>query len=119
MKKIVRNIIILLMVGTMLASCSTERRALSQMRNLTYEVEARGEYYTQEQWQDAYEEYKRIDDKMDVKKLKPEQQKEYGELQARCLKQFAKCKVESVVDRVKAYVRQASGFLHELLDFFK
>lgn len=109
----------LLLLAAVLTSCSTERRALSQMRGLTYDIETKGQYYTNEDWKEAYEEYKRIDDKMDVKKLNDEQQKEYGELQARCLTSFAKCKVETVIDSIKSYLNQGAGFLKGIMDLFK
>ena len=39
------------------------------MRRLTYEVEAKGQYYDVEDWKDAYDDFRRIDDRMDVRKL--------------------------------------------------
>lgn len=118
MKKIAKKMVVLLMLAALLISCSTERRALGQMRTLTHNIETRGQYYDNDDWRDAYAQYKRIDDKMDVKKLNDEQQKEYGELQARCITSFAKCKVESVVDSLRSYINQGAGFLKGLMDAF-
>lgn len=106
----------IMMLAMMLTSCSTERRALGQMRTLTHNIETKGDTYTMQDWKDAYEDYREIDARMDVKKLNNEQQKEYGELQARCITSFARCKVEGVVNAVRAYVNQGSGFLRGLVD---
>lgn len=119
MKTIAKRLCLLLLLGAMLASCSTEQRALRQMRTLTYNIERHGDTYTNEDWKEAYDDYKKIDDKMDVKKLSSEEQREYGELQSRCLSEFAKCKVESVIDAVRAYINQGAGFLKGLLDLLR
>lgn len=116
MKTTIKNLCLLLMLLVMMTSCSTERRALSQMRTLTHDIETKGQTYDRQDWQDAYAEYKTINDKMDVQKLNREQQREYGELQARCVAGFAKCQVENVVDQVKAWINQGSGFVKGLMD---
>ncbi len=115
----VKRMALLLMLASLLASCSTEKRALYQMRNFTHRLETRGDYYDKDDWHEAWIEYKKIDAKMeDITELKPEQQQEYGELQARCIKQFAKSKIQNVVDSIKAYLNQGAGFLRGLLNLF-
>ncbi len=109
----------LMLVLAVCTSCSTERRALHQMRGLTHDIETKGQYYDNQDWKEAYAKYQRIDDKMDVKKLNDDEQKEYGELQARCVTSFAKCKVESVIDAVKAYINQGTGIINGLIQLFK
>ena len=99
-----------------LASCSTERRGLNQMRKLTYEVEAKGQYYDVEDWKDAYEDFRRIDDRMDVRKLTNEQAAEYGELKGRLVSKFAKCSVQSVVNSVTNYINQGAGIIKGIVD---
>ena len=64
-----KSIIFIIVALLTLASCSTERRALNQMRNLTHQVETKGEYYDVEDWQKAYADFRAIDDRMDIKKL--------------------------------------------------
>lgn len=118
MKTIVRNFAVMAMLALMLTSCSTERRALSQMRSLTNRIEMRGDNYSKQDWEDAYEDYKAIDAKMDTKKLTPEQQQEYGELKARCLKSFAKSKVESITSSLRSLINQGMGFLKGILEGF-
>lgn len=118
MKTIVRNFAVVAMLALMLTSCSTERRALSQMRSLTNRIEMRGDNYSTQDWENAYEDYKAIDAKMDAKKLTPEQQQEYGELKARCLKSFAKSKVESITSSLRSLINQGMGFLKGILEGF-
>lgn len=112
-----KKVFILLAVSTMiLSSCSTERRALHQMRNLTETIEARGDYYESEDWERAYDRYKKIDEKIDQSKLTQEQAKEYGELKGRAVAKFAKSKVEKVVDGVAKYINQGIGILKGIFD---
>lgn len=100
----------------LLSSCSTERRALGQMRSLTERIEAHGDQYTMEDWETALERYKAIDKKMDETKLTPQQSKEYGELKGRCVAKFAKSKVQGVINWVSTYVNEGSGILKGILD---
>ncbi len=107
---------LLVVSSLVLSSCSTERRALHQMRNLTEKIEARGDYYEKEDWERAYERYKKIDEKIDKSKLTQEQAKEYGELKGRAVAKFAKSKVESVVNGVAKYINQGIGILKGIID---
>ncbi len=112
-----KRIFFLLTVSLLLlSSCSTERRALSQMRTLTHQIETRGDYYDNEDWKRAYDRYQRIDEKMDTSRLTQEQAKEYGELKGRCVAKFAKSKVEQVVEGVAKYVNQGIGILKGIID---
>lgn len=117
MKTILRNSALVLLLALMLSSCNTERRALGQMRTLTNHVEMRAADYENDDWKEAFEHYKKIDAQIGKgEKLTPEEQKEYGELKARCLKSFAKSKVESITSTLRGYLNQGLGFLRGLLD---
>ena len=111
-----KSIIFIIVALLTLASCSTERRALTQMRHLTHQVEAKGEYYDVDDWQRAYADFRRIDDKMDVRKLTNEQAAEYGELKGRLVSKFAKCSVQSVVNSVTNYIKQGTGIIKGVID---
>ncbi len=111
-----KSIIFIIVAMLTLASCSTERRALSQMRSLTHQVETKGEYYDVQDWKDAYAEFKAIDDKVDPKKLTDEQAAEYGELKGRLVSKFAKCSVSSVVNSVSSYINQGVGIIKGIVD---
>lgn len=108
--------ILLAISALLLSSCSTERRALHQMRNLTETIEARGDYYETEDWERAYDRYQKIDAKIDKSKLTPEQAKEYGELKGRAVAKFAKSKVENVVNGVAKYINQGIGILKGIIE---
>lgn len=105
-----------LMSVALLSSCSTERRALHQMRNLTETIETRGDRYEKEDWEKAYEKYKKIDEKIDNSKLTQEQAKEYGELKGRAVAAFAKSKVEKVVNGIGKYINQGLGILKGIFE---
>lgn len=111
-----KRLLPLMMLLLALTSCSSERMALSQMRHLTTRIEARGDRYDLDDWKAAYDDYKAIDAKMDVKKLKPEQAKEYGELKGRCISKFAKSSVESIVNSIGSYLNEGFGALKGIID---
>ena len=111
-----KSFILIIVAMLTLASCSTERRGLNQMRKLTYEVETKGQYYDVQDWKDAYDDFRAIDDRMDVRKLTNEQAAEYGELKGRLVSKFAKCSVQSVVNSVKNYINQGAGIIKGIVD---
>lgn len=111
-----KSIIFIIVALLTLASCSTERRGLNQMRKLTYEVEAKGQYYDADDWKAAYDEFRAIDDKIDVRKLTSEQASEYGELKGRLVSKFAKSSVQSVVNSVSNYIKQGTGIIKGVID---
>jgi len=111
-----KYIILLIAAVLTLASCNTERRALNQMRRLTYEVETQGQYYDVDDWQDAYSDFRAIDERMDVRRLTPEEAAEYGELKGRIVSKFAKSSVQSVVNSVSTYINQGIGIVKGIVD---
>ncbi len=111
-----KSFIFLIVAMLTLASCSTERRGLNQMRKLTNEVEAKGQYYDVEDWKEAYADFRAIDEKVDIKKLNNEQAAEYGELKGRLVSKFAKCSVQSVVNSVSSYINEGKGIIKGVID---
>lgn len=111
-----KSIIFIIFALLTLASCSTEQRALRQMRNLAYDVENKGMYYDADDWRDAYSEFKAIDAKVDARKLNSQQAAEYGELKGRIVSSFAKCSVASVVNAVSSYINQGIGVVKGIVD---
>lgn len=97
-------------------SCNTQRRAISQMRSLTYEIEANGDYYTPQDWQAAYDDFKMINDKIDPRQLNDQQRAEVGELKGRCLSKFAKCSVASIKKVVTGAISEGAGIIKGIID---
>lgn len=115
MKKYLMLFATVLMLG-LTTSCNTQQRAINQMRSLTYEIETKGPTYEPEDWKAAYEDYKKIDEKLDNRKLNEEQRAEVGELKGRCLSTFAKCSVGSIVKVVKGALSEGAGIVKGILD---
>ena len=115
MKKIFKYLM-LFMVVLLMASCSAERRGISHMRTLTNHIEREGASYSVDEWKDAYQEFRDIDNSIDKSKLSPEQRKEYTELQARCVKSFAKSSVSAVKEGIVTYVKEGIGIVKEIID---
>lgn len=115
MKKYLMLSATILMLG-LCTSCNTQQHAINQMRSLTYEIEAKGDTYTPEDWKAAYEDYKQIDAKLDNKKLSEQQRAEVGELKGRCLSTFAKCSVGSIVKVVKGAISEGAGIVKGIID---
>lgn len=115
MKKYLLLLAAVLML-TLTTSCNTQQRAINQMRTLTYEIEAHGDTYQPEDWQLAYDDYKRINEKIDNRKLTSEQRAEVGELKGRCLSKFAKCSVGNIVRVVKGAISEGAGIIKGIID---
>lgn len=114
MKKILFLLMVVLTLG--LASCNTQQRALNQMRSLTYDIETHGQNYSVEDWQNAYEDFRAINDKIDTRQLNDTQRSEYGELKGRCISKFAKCAVKNVVNSVTGIISEGAGILKGIID---
>lgn len=99
-----------------LTSCNTQQRAINQMRSLAYEIENNGEYYDAQDWHNAYQDYQRINDRIDNRKLNSEQRAEVGELKGRCLSKFAKCTVKSIVSSVTGIISEGAGIIKGIID---
>lgn len=99
-----------------LCSCNTQQRAINQMRDLTYDIETNGEHYDSQDWQNAYQDYQRINDRLDNRKLTSEQRAEVGELKGRCVSKFAKCAVKSVVNSVTGIISEGAGIIKGIID---
>lgn len=115
MKRVVKSVLLLLLVVVM-ASCSSEQRALSHMRSLTAQIEKKGQDYSIEEWKDAYYEFKEIDDSVNKDKFSPKQKQEYTELQARCVKSFAKSSVKAVKDGISTYIKEGIDIVKGVID---
>lgn len=115
MKKYLMLLATIMMLG-LTTSCNTQQHAINQMRSLTYEIEAKGDTYQPEDWKAAYEDYKKIDEKLDNNKLTEQQRAEVGELKGRCLATFAKCSVGSIVKVVKGALSEGAGIVKGILN---
>lgn len=115
MKKLL-NYCMLIMVVALMASCSTERRAISQMRTLTTHIERDGNNYSVDDWVEAYQEFREIDSSIDQSKLSPAQRNEYTALQARCIKSFAKSSVSTVKEGIANYIKEGVSIVKEIID---
>ena len=110
MKKYLILLAFVLSLG--LSSCTTQQRAINQMRNLTAEVERNGEYYNAQDWQNAYQDYKDITAKIDTQKMTTEERTEYGELKGRLVAKFAKSSVKTITNAIS----EGAGVIQGILD---
>lgn len=110
MKKIILLLAVVLTLG--LTSCTTQQRAINQMRNLTAEVELNGDYYNADDWQAAYHDYQAITDKIDTHKMNAEQRQEYGELKGRLVAKFAKSSVKNITNAIS----EGAGIIQGIID---
>lgn len=110
---------VLLACLSLLASCSSERMALSQMRSLTTTVERHADEYSIADWEAAYEKYQDIDSRIDRSKLTPKQETEYRELKTRCLKSFAKSSVSNIKEGVASFIKNGVDFVKDIWDAIK
>jgi hypothetical protein len=101
---------------TVMASCSTSRSSLSDLRNLSARVNSEGHTYGVKEWKRSINDYSKIDRKIAkfaVKgKYSDSEMEEIGRLQADCLAGFAK----GVGRNITYKIGNINSFLRGLLE---
>lgn len=112
MKKIL--VISISVLALMLSSCSTKTSALSDLRNLTYDIRNYGSEYTLRDWQKVKNEYDKVSERLSRYDYTPAQREEIGELKGQCVKYFAKGLVTNAAGQVIGISSELKGILEGL-----
>lgn len=98
----------------MMQSCATKEKALSQLRELSSEIQYNGVDYTVNDWQNVAEKYWKLNKKVAKYKLTAEESREVGELNGKCLGYFVSGVGANVLGRVGNAAKGISGLLEGL-----
>lgn len=104
-----------LFLTMLLASCSTQQSAISELRTFSHELEMNSENYTLSEWSSAGKQYyvinKRI--KKHASDYSDSETQEIAELNGKCVRMFAegaKDKASNALEMVKSFI---GGFLNK------
>jgi len=99
----------------MLCSCATpQEKYISNLEDLTEQIEKNGNSYNAEQWESALDKYQKLVMKAEDMEFTTEQKEEIGELEGRCMKAFGKAMGNQVKNVFKGLGSQVKGFLQGL-----
>lgn len=111
--KAVRIVYVLLMV-LLVCSCSREQSALSEYRSLAKELKMKSSDYTAEEWNDLYERYGKLEEKVANCNFSQKEKKEINRLRGQCaaymLKSIGKQAQIQMEDAIEQYSDMAEGF---------
>lgn len=99
---------IILLCTFVLMSCATrEERQVKSLQKFTIELKTNSNSYTDEQWQQAINDYERITESLKVGRYTDGERREIGKLKGQCLAIFAQY-------AIGAYERELQGATNEL-----
>lgn len=99
---------ILFACSFLLMACATrEERQVKSLQRFTVELKANSDRYTDEQWQQAINEYEQITESLKAGRYTDEERREIGKLKGQCIAIFAQY-------AIGAYERELKGATHEL-----
>lgn len=104
----------LFLVTLTLASCATKGSALSDLRELSSDIEQKGSTYSLNDWKKVKNRYQSIDHRISRQEWTDEEREEIGTLKGRCLKYFAKGVVKNMVGKVSGAASEIRGVLEGL-----
>lgn len=108
------TIVAVIAMVAMMQSCATKEKALSQLRDLSSEIQYNGVNYTVNDWQNVAEKYWKLNKKVAKYKLTAEESREVGELNGKCLGYFVSGVGANVLGRVGNAAKGINGLLEGL-----
>lgn len=108
------TIVAVIAMVAMMQSCATKEKALSQLRDLSSEIQYNGVNYTVGEWQNVAEKYWKLNKKVAKYKLTAEESREVGELNGKCLGYFVSGVGANVLGRVGNAAKGINGLLEGL-----
>ena len=119
MKKYITILVMALVLG--FSSCSTKGSAISDLRNLRNDIVDNGYRYEIDDWRDAANRYKKIDEKLKkhANDYTYEESREIGKLKGECVAGFANGVKQNVGDKANNLRGFIEGLVGGFGDMFK
>lgn len=108
-----KTFIVLILCSLLFAACATkEERQVKSLKDFTTELQKNADKYSDEQWQQALDEYEVITESMQSGRYTDAERREIGKLKGQCLAIFAQY-------AIGAYQRELEGATYELQGAFE
>lgn len=111
MKKIIFSLSLL--VIALLTSCDKKQSAIDDLENFSQELKENSSDYSNQDWEEANEQYQLLVEQIDQYEYTDEELKEIGKLKARCLKQMTKGAMKQFQDGIHSITKQMEGAIEE------
>lgn len=111
MKKIIFSLSLLIIA--LLTSCDKRQSAIDDLENFSQELKENSSDYSNQDWEEANEQYQLLVEQIDQYEYTDEELKEIGKLKARCLKQMTKGAMKQFQDGIHSITKQMEGAIEE------
>ena len=113
-KPIIQALLIAIL-SLVLTACNKQEQAIDDLRSFSEQLKEESAEYTQEDWQQAGEQYQQIVEEINQYEFTDEQLKEIGRLQAVCIKQMSKGAMKLLRQNMNSISKQLEGALEEFM----
>ena len=109
----------LFLCSLMMVACATrEERQIKSLQRFTVELKTNSDRYTDEQWQQAINEYEQITESLKVGRYTDEERREIGKLKGQCLAIFAQYAIGAYERELQGATNELEGALEGFLEIF-
>ena len=113
-KPIIQALLITIL-SLVLTACNKQEQAIDDLRSFSEQLKEESAEYTQEDWQQAGDQYQQIVEEINQYEYTDEQLKEIGRLQAVCIKQMSKGAMKLLRQNINSISKQLEGALEEFM----
>lgn len=113
-KPIIQALLIAIL-SIVLTACNKQEQAIDDLRSFSEQLKEESAEYTQEDWQQAGEQYQQIVEEINQYEYTDEQLKEIGRLQAVCIKQMSKGAMKLLRQNINSISKQLEGAIEEFM----
>ena len=120
MKKIA--FLLSLFAVALFTSCDKRQSAIDDLESFSEELKENASEYTNEDWEEAGNQYQMLVEQVDQYEYTDEELKEIGKLKAKCFRSFAKSSAKALKSTMHNFKMQLDGASEEMedaLDEFK
>ena len=99
--------------GLMLTSCSTKQSAINQLENFSYELRDNSRYYDMHDWEKAGEKFVKITKKVKKHEMDytPAEKAKIGRLEGECVGYMTRGAKDNISDRLRGIYNEIKGII--------
>ena len=113
-KRLIQALLIAIL-SLVLTACNKQEQAIDDLRSFSEQLKEESADYTEEDWQQAGEQYQLLIENIDQYEYTDDQQKEIGRLKAVCIKQMSKGAMKILRHNMNTISKQLEGALEEFM----
>lgn len=107
--------LLIAILSMILTACNKQEQVIDDLRSFSEQLKEESDDYTEEDWQQAGEQYNLLIENIDQYEYTDDQQKEIGRLKAVCIKQMSKGAMKLLRQNMNSISKQLEGALEEFM----